>query len=78
MEGNSGVEVQWQLLPTGRAVSLCLKASLETRQTGDVLAGKDRRLRELFKTDRAGNAEPVGGRAPDRFSAGGGVNIQII
>lgn len=50
---------------------------METRQTGDVLAGQDGRLRELLKADWAGNAEP----ARDRGQIGSAtafVYIQII
>ena len=40
-------------------MSVWINVTLETRQTGDVLAGKDRRLCELVQTDRAKNAKPV-------------------
>lgn len=51
---------------------------LETRQTGDVLAGQDRRLRQLFQTDRARNAEPAQHKTPDQFSAPACAYVQII
>lgn len=36
-----------------------IQVMLETGETGDVLAGQYGRLRQLFQTDRARNAEPA-------------------
>lgn len=46
-----------------------MKVMLETRQTGDVLAGQDGRLGELFQTYRARSAKPAQDKMPDQFSA---------
>lgn len=50
-------------------MSVRIKVTPETHQTGDVLAGQDGRLGELSQTYRARNAKPAQDKTPDQFSA---------